>query len=432
MNHPGKPISHAFGDAADAGRETPPWFRDPRSAAYRAVLVLLPGCAVLAVLLGGHFTRGPMGGYWIDAMQLAQTGRLEQHFTPAGYPAMIAPGAAFYRSNPERGVEAVQALLQMLMVGVLWGVLRELGATALAALAGTIALALHPELLITIVKIWDVSASAFLLLLAVYIALRILHGKAIWKNTLLLGAVWAFGCFDRPNYVLLLPAFLFVLWHILCAEDARWLRFSALVAALLLTTCVTYAACSAAVYGQVLFPGNGPYNVYAGQNRLSEQALLQHLNGEPSVVPSLLEQHRYAEAASAHDLAWRAEYSQSARIFAKTHPVEELRLVAVKLFTLLRRTRNCTLCDPLPACPSFSVVWAYRYGSRSWSGSGAGGTANGPQRTPSFVWSPRSTFFHSCSPTPTPRFRTGLEVLAVAHAVALWARGGQTGDGYAE
>lgn len=432
MNHPGKPISHAFGDAADAGRETPPWFRDPRSAAYRAVLVLLPGCAVLAVLLGGHFTRGPMGGYWIDAMQLAQTGRLEQHFTPAGYPAMIAPGAAFYRSNPERGVEAVQALLQMLMVGVLWGVLRELGATALAALAGTIALALHPELLITIVKIWDVSASAFLLLLAVYIALRILHGKAIWKNTLLLGAVWAFGCFDRPNYVLLLPAFLFVLWHILCAEDARWLRFSALVAALLLTTCVTYAACSAAVYGQVLFPGNGPYNVYAGQNRLSEQALLQHLNGEPSVVPSLLEQHRYAEAASAHDLAWRAEYSQSARIFAKTHPVEELRLVAVKLFTLLRPDTKLHPVRSAPGLPKLLcslgipvwiaiVVW-FRGGRHG-------------------EWTAADTFVCLVAAfyvlpflltNSDPRFRTGLEVLAVAHAVALWARGGQTGDGYAE
>jgi hypothetical protein len=134
---------------------------------HLAVLVGLPLLISIAAIAGLPFSR-PMPDYWSDANQLATTGRITQHFEPSGYAAFLAAGIKLGGRRPEFGVEVLQTLLAMLTVLIAWALMRRLGASQLAALTGACVIALHPELVVTVTKVWDVTLSTTLLLLIVF------------------------------------------------------------------------------------------------------------------------------------------------------------------------------------------------------------------------------------------------------------------------
>ncbi|GAC1415248.1 MAG: hypothetical protein NVSMB62_02530 [Acidobacteriaceae bacterium] len=386
---------------------------------HPTLLITLTAIAATILIIRLPLTV-PMPDYWTDAQQLVQIGHITRHFIPSGYPTELAVGMKLAPLRPERGVEVVQAVLQVATVLTAWWLILELGASAAAAFAGGLVFTLHPELLITVVKVWDVNLSTLLLLFLVIPSLLILRRGPLLRYAALLGSIWAFGIFNRPNYALLLPALLFVLWRATpSAERAK--RLPLTIAALLAVSCAVYGTISLSVYRAVVFPGNGPYNLYAGQNTFTERALLDQLNAETAIVPALQAAHMPEAAANPHDLALQPYFTHAAIVFAATHPATELRLIAVKLFTLLRPdTKLHPINTPQGWIEALMVlpvpIWlaALLY-----------------CRLRRVSWTPADTLlvflallyaFPFLVTNSDPRFRMGLDALAIVHATALFSR----------
>lgn len=291
----------------------------------------------IAFVVGTRPFSMPMPDYWIDTLQMARHGVISQRFTPSGYPLTLALGVLVAPHHAVRGFLVEQAVLHLCLVVVLWVLMGRLGCRVSAAFLGALFIQADPELLTSIAKVWDVAYSTLLLLLIVWLCVRqSAEGESV-VGSALLGAAFALGCFDRPNFLSLLPLVGWRVWRgcrrQLRAEPVRGTRsFVALAAAAL----VAYALLSFAAYRTVRLPGNGPYNLFAGQNALSRQALLDHLNAEPSIVPALRASGVALDGRTPDDLSLRSFYTSAAREYAVDHPAAEANLVLVKLWTLLR------------------------------------------------------------------------------------------------
>jgi hypothetical protein len=327
------------------------------------------------------------------------------------------------RSHAVLGVEVEQVLLQLAIVLLAWALMRRLGATALGALLGGLTIAMHPELLLSVTKVWDVSLSTLALVLVVYLGLRLLSDGVSWGTLLLLNVALAVGCFDRANYALLLLPLAFVLWQTRRKHAMADKRLAARAMALLLLTAGGYSLLSVAVYGSVVLPGNGPYNLYAGQNELSERALLEHLNAEFSLVPSLRANHMQTAAADPHNLSLRTYYIHASIEFAEKHPEEEVRLAVVKLYTFLRADTKLhgvhtgkgmiklLLTAPIPFWLG-TIWWSRTRGDVGWTGADTFVCLVAVVYVVPFLIS-----------NSDPRFRTPLDVLAIAQSAGLLTRG---------
>ncbi len=406
------------------------WADDHRNRPYRAVLLLVPVLSAVWAVLRMPFGL-PMPGYWIDALEMANTGVIRQHFTPSGYPLTVALGMLLTPGHPAYGLVAEQAVLHVLLALVLWAVMRRLGASARAALVGMVLLEMDPELVSSVMKVWDVAFSTLLLLLIALAALRVLQRGAGWMNCALLGAAWAYGCFDRPNFVSLLPALGLALWWAQGIAPARvpgghrWARMAKAGGVLLAVAGLTYPACSMMAYRSVRTPGNGPYNLFAGNNPYSKAALLEHLNAEPSIVPALAADRVDMTGLMPDSAALDPYYRVQARAFALHRPGAEMELAGVKLFTLLRPD---TKVHPLLSPSGFAkgllalfvpcwlgvVLWCWvRHRAKWWHGDTLVMVLVVLYVLPFLVTN------------ADPRFRTPLDLLVAAHCVSLlWRRAG--------
>jgi hypothetical protein len=364
----------------------------------------------------------PMPDYWKDAQEMVRTGRISQHFEPSGYAALIAVGMELGRNHAEFGVEVEQAILHILTVVLVWALMRRLGATALGALSGGVIVALHPELLLSVTKVWDVGLSTLTLVLVVYLALRLLSDGISWSILSLLSIALGFACFDRTNYLLMFLPLAYVLWQIRNKNAMSAKSFAVRGMTLWLLAGVVYCLLSVAVYRSLVFPSNGPYNLYAGQNALSERALLDHLNAEFSLVPSLRLNGMEDAAQNAHDPEWQSYYRAASIEFARAHPVEEIRLTGVKLYTFLpadTKLRGVSsaqgaikllLAIPIPFWLG-AVIWYRSSGVADWS------------EADTFICMVAAAYAIPFLITNSdPRFRTPLDVVLIAHSVALLTR----------
>ena len=404
------------------------WADNHRSRPYRAVLLLVPVLSAVWAVLRMPFGL-PMPGYWIDALEMASTGVIRQHFTPSGYPLTVALGMLLTPGHPAYGLVAEQAVLHLVLALVLWAVMRRLGATPRAALVGMVLLEMDPELVSSVMKVWDVAFSTLLLLWIASGALRVLQQGAGWMNCASLGAAWAYGCFDRPNYVSLLPALGLALWWAQDTEPVRapgrkrWIRMAAAAGLLLAVAGLLYPACSMMAYRSVRTPGNGPYNLFAGNNPYSEAALLQHLNAEPSIVPALATDRVDMTGLTPDSAALDSYYRAQSRAFALHRPGKELVLAGVKLFTLLRPD---TKVHRLFSAPGFAKGLLALFvpcwlGAVLWFG----------VRRPARWWHSDTLVVMLAVlyvlpfllTNADPRFRTPLDLLVAAHCVSLiWRR----------
>lgn len=315
--------------------------RSPESNALlpaRGKLALLLGVpAICATLVGcfAAFSR-PMGGYWDDAVALAQHGRIPQDFTPAGYPEFVAVGIRLLPAHPQAGAIAVQVLLHIAIAVTLYVCLRVWGVLPRRALAVALVLQLHPELLLSVNKIWDVAYSTELLLLLLLCMLMLYRRGPTIGLLLGTGAALGLGLFERPNFLLLAVPLAVALWAGIRSTPRPRLAWPIAMGTPVASGVAMYVVCSLIAFHSIDLPHNGPYNFFAGHNQFSREMLLTKLNAEPSILPSAQADGYPLSEDQAHADETGPLFTRLAIKFIRSHPKEEATLPAVKLWTLLR------------------------------------------------------------------------------------------------
>ena len=131
--------------------------------------------------------------------------------------------------------------------------------------------------------------------------------------------VFGAALFCRPNFALLAPVVVAAFWRTPAKVFAVRIASASLIAAL------TFALAGIAAHGRPFWPRNGPYNLYAGNNPFSGQALLEKLNAEPSIYPAFRATHSDLVPANAttdfyYSPALQPIFTHDALIFVVHHP----------------------------------------------------------------------------------------------------------------
>src|ERR1035437_6967477 len=316
------------------------------SLTLRAVLALVLGIAavfVVAVAYSRPFSV-PMPGYMVDIKAWSPSVPIADTFTPLACPLLLAP--AFDLAGI-RGIVVVEAAFYLVTVAVAFILLSFLEVPPRIAGLATLLILLHPEILLSVVKVWDVGLSTCVFLLLLLVSLIILRLGATLGPCLALGFVLGFSLFCRPNFALLVPAILYGLWR--APAKPSGLRFTSIF----LVAAVTFAFAGIAAHGRPFWPRNGAYNFYAGNNPFSSQVLLEKLNGEPSIMPALRAAHSGLVPDTVpqdfyYSPALQPIYTHDAVAFVVHHPGEQIRLIGIKLMTLFRPD---TKVHPLRSAP---------------------------------------------------------------------------------
>jgi hypothetical protein len=305
-----------------------------------ALLFLLVVIAVSGVIAVVPFST-PMGGFWRDAQQFATTGHISSVFTPCGYPALLGLGL---RAGGKTGIVAIQLLLYALIVATIYGILRLLRADRTIAMMGAGVLGLHPELVISIKKIWDTNITTVLLLLLCGVLLAVLRYGLTPLRAALTGILWGLSINVRPNFPALILPIAFAFWFAPVQSNRhRTLLVSGAVT--LFGAGLAVALVSIFVHGSFYVPQNGPYNFYAGDNSYTEMALVLALNAEPSIYPSLLAAG-FPLDVDIYSSDLKPYYVKHALLYIRRQPVQAAKLVLLKLETLLQPD---TKIYPLPS-----------------------------------------------------------------------------------
>jgi len=296
------------------------------------LLLLITTFLSAAIALRIQITH-PMPGYWADTIEWATTGRVVDTFTPLAYPLFAGPA---YRIGGERGILVLQVFLQLALAGVCYLVLREMRLPVAWSAYGSFPVVLFPDLLLSVSKLWDQTLSTVLLLIFVFVCLRIAHSvpSPSLGLTATSGLLFAGAIFCRPNLILLLPIVLFLLLP--RRTNLSGTGTAVHVALFLVLAAAGFSLLGIASHGAFYFPGNGPYNLYAGHNPQTRAALLDHLNGEFSLAPDFYAAHPNEPLPDFHSAEMADSFTRRSIQFASHHPGEELGLFAIKLFTFFR------------------------------------------------------------------------------------------------
>jgi hypothetical protein len=304
---------------------------------YRFLVGVLAFSTILAIAVA---MRVPFSEPNHDAIRQAQewvsSRRIAGIFTPIAYPLLIAPA---YSAGGIHGVIALQAALQVALVSICFFFLLQWGVSARAASLGVLPVVLHPDLLLSITRSWDVALSTFLLVLFVLLLLRIQATKPKQSMNLICGAIFATAVFARPNYLLAVVAMLYAL----SSGEKTPKETDARKKNLILITIsgfVTYSFLGIVGHGAFFFPQNGPYNLFAGNNPYSASTFFIDLNGESSINPAYHADHpelgSSALSPDYHDHSLDRYYLNSSIQFVLHHPIAEVKLFGIKLFTFFR------------------------------------------------------------------------------------------------
>ncbi len=316
---------------------------------YRFLAGLLAFSIVLAIAVA---MRVPFSKPEPDSMRQAQewasSGRIAKTFAPIAYPLWIAPA---YRVGGIHEIIALQAALQIALVATSFFFLLQLGVSARAAVVGSLPVALHPDLLASITRSWDVALSTFLLVLLVLLVLRIQSVGPRLGVSLGGGVVFAASVICRSNYLLVALALLYALLSggrqqhdadsssLIPKERTVQTSIFALVV-FAISGVGTYLYLGTVGHGSPFFPQNGPYNLFAGNNPYSATAFLANLNGELSIDPAYRAHHPELSASAPspdyRDPSLNNFYLHNSIEYTLHHPVDEVKLFGIKLFTFFR------------------------------------------------------------------------------------------------
>ncbi len=305
-------------------------FTRARLRGLLAVLVLLLAVVVAGTMVVVPFSW-PMGAFWFDANQFVSSGHIRTVFTPCGYPALL--GLAL-RAGGNAGVVAMQLLIYVSTLIAVYLVLRLLALDRTTAAIGGALLGFHPDVVISIKKVWDTNITTVLLMLLCVSLLAVVRKGLTPARAIVTGILWGLSINVRPNFPAMILPIAFAFW-VAPLPGHRVRAWFMNVAIALLGAAVTVFVVSTVVHGSFYIPQNGPYNLYAGDNAFTERALLANLNAEPSIYPSLLA-NGFGPQVDVYDPTLRPYYVDHALLFVRHHPLNALKLVLVKLVTLLR------------------------------------------------------------------------------------------------
>jgi hypothetical protein len=380
----------------------------PKTRGLLAILLFLLPAIVAGTVIAVPFSW-PMGGFWIDANQFAGTGHISTVFTPCGYPALLGLGI---RIGGVPAVVAIQLLVYLLIVAAVYFILRLLKVDQTPAMLGAVLLAFHPELVISIKKVWDTNITTVLLMLICASLLAVMRRGLTPARATIAGILWGLSINVRPNFPALILPIAFAFWvapfH---GNRIRALLLNATLA--LLAAAITVVVVSTVVHGSFYIPQNGPYNLYAGDNAFTEQALLVNLNAEPSIRPSLLA-NGFGPDVNVYDPNLRPYYVDHALLFIRQNPLLAVKLAFIKLGTLLRPdTKIYPIASPggivkgllALAIPfwliSLVALRGYPWGVEDWL----------------FVMFAVAYIAPFLLTNSDPRFRIPLDILVLTHAI---------------
>lgn len=317
-------MSVATEETAPPGR----YLDNDRAAGYWIVLIGLPVLLALGAALFTSFSV-PMPVVLDDARQYLATGQIAD----TTYPLEFAWFAALsLRAFGTHGPEVLQAILYLLTVLSVWALARMYGAGARPALIAAVAAAVYPQLPISVAKVWDVELAVFLMVLFMLSTAYLLRdGPRPWL-AIAAGVVFGLSLAQRPNMLLLAPL---PIWACFSAA-ARWPRKLLALALAGAVTVLTLAAVNTAAHGRFFLPQNGAYNLVQGHNEYSIRVMLDDLTCEPSVAMIMKADGMPSAGFSEADPALQRYFTRRALAYMRSHPLAEVELTAVKLWTVFR------------------------------------------------------------------------------------------------
>lgn len=301
--------------------------------------VLLLGITLWAVILAifamwfWHFET-PMPAYWRDAQEFARIGRISGTFTPDFYPAVLGTGIVWFG---KAGVFVVQGSFYVFSVLTVYLIFRLLHLPPKTGAQATGLIALCPDLLTSISKIWDTEVVCTVVLGMAACLLLLLRAGPRKPLLVLAGIYLGLGIALRPNFPVMVLPLGFAIWFAVQNSDARISRtFRFLLLAVTFTGATFYSANHYA-HGSFYLPQNGPYNFFAGANKFTGTALLLDENAEPSIPMALGENEDTPVTADLHDPLLREQYMDMGIRYIHDHPLRWSAVYsALKVFTLFR------------------------------------------------------------------------------------------------
>jgi len=296
------------------------------------VLVL----ASTLVLLSALFVpfQAELADYLNDANYLA-AGKLlpASHFTPVGYPLLLAPFVVMCGIN---GIVAFQSLVYVATLWLAWRGLKSrnvglVGKNETAILVALAAIAFHPYMLLNTHRVTDNAIDVFF-----FVALAIWCDRYFlldsYHRAVIMGALVGIFSALRPNAftLLALPALGLAITREAANRPPGSLaqaaaRYSIFVG----TAFIAFGALGFGGTGTPFFwPLTGPYNFFAGNNPQTLHYLIREFNGEPSIYPALLARG-VAPGIDTHTFDPKL-YMSFAMEFIRSHPAYFVLLLFAK------------------------------------------------------------------------------------------------------
>ena len=324
-------------------------FSQPERRSSRFILPLALLCNVLvdALVISRDKYEVPLGQFLLGSDELLHSHRIFSTFLPVGYPIFLAMAFSvgqMLHIGQHGGLYVLNVVLSSGLLLLIRHFLRQENVSDRVASLSALFICVYPELVHNLSKISDTNITAVLLFWVTVCAMTLLQ-----KQTMI-AAVWfgiALGAATlvRPNLILL-GALLLV-----CAGSLRRLATWKLAAVAGCTAVLLFVGATTAVHGRPFFPQNGPYNMFAGSNPRSANALLTHQNAEVSILPALndlgivavMNWNVPSEQPGIHDardLVYAPLYSRETKRFILQHPGQMASLSVLKLWTFLAPETN--------------------------------------------------------------------------------------------
>lgn len=297
--------------------------------AFTVPAIAAVAVAVAAWLAASRPLEWTMPVYATLAAQLRVT-TVDTSFEPLGYPWLIA---IFPGSTIEACAKGLHLACYAMLVALAAWLARQMpGRRAVPALCA-VAILFNPYVLVNLYRLNDNNVNVPMVL-ALFMMASIEGGAAGARRFPIMaaaGATLGALAFVRPNAISLVPAVLFAYWW---HERPRLAGAVAAVAVVVAAAGLVFALLAAVVTGRPDFwPGNGAYNVFAGNNPAALPALVADYNAEPSLPDGLA---WCGVAADARSVA-PSVHAACARRFVSEQPVAFARVTVFKLYNFLLR-----------------------------------------------------------------------------------------------
>ncbi len=278
------------------------------------------------------------------ARELVATGRIQSTFLPIGYSALLGwaeMAASALRKSSTAGIFTMQIGLMVLLVALCRAVLLHYGSARFATVAALV-IGLDPQLLTFVKSVSDTNVT-LVAIVALLLSLIRLRKRPTLTSAMLAGCALAADVLVRPNLALMA---LLMLWAVLPVSRGSAAKT---VLAAWLTAGLVYALATAAVHGRPFLPRNGPYNLYAGYNAHTAEALHRYRNAENSILPALADRGIHAELDwsrqpdvpginDSRDERYAQLYARESAAYMREHPGALVELSGLKLATLMRES----------------------------------------------------------------------------------------------